>query len=93
MGPCGFAQNFGNHLRWLAANNLLTAAQLSALRPSLVVRAWPAFRSSLLLACGLFLAAFYAAWLAARRDRATRRAPRSGVAAPRAAAMVSFLLS
>ena len=45
---------------------LLTSSQLSALRPSLVVRGWSAFRGSLLLACALFLAGFYAPWLWAR---------------------------
>lgn len=45
---------------------LLTPAQLAQLRPSLVVRAWPAFRASLLLSCALFVAAFCIPWLWAR---------------------------
>jgi cell division protein FtsW (lipid II flippase)/cell division protein FtsI/penicillin-binding protein 2 len=42
---------------------LLTAAQMSALRPALAVRAWPAFRNRLLLACALFFVAFYVPWI------------------------------
>jgi cell division protein FtsW (lipid II flippase) len=48
---------------------LLTASQAAELRPMLVVRTWAAFRNNLLIACIVFLAAFYAAWLVARVRR------------------------
>jgi cell division protein FtsW (lipid II flippase) len=38
---------------------LLASAQYAALRSSVVVRNWSAFRLSLLVACGLFVAGFY----------------------------------
>ena len=48
---------------------LLTPSQLGALRPSLVVRAWRTFRTDLILASALFVAAFYVAWISARARR------------------------
>ncbi len=48
---------------------LLTPSQLGALRPSLVVRAWPTFRADIILASALFVAAFYVAWISARARR------------------------
>jgi cell division protein FtsW (lipid II flippase)/cell division protein FtsI/penicillin-binding protein 2 len=46
--------------------SLLTPAQYAALRPSLVVRNWSAFRNQLWLACLLFIAGFYVAFGVAR---------------------------